>query len=361
MSTMDARTLRRRFAKPRSIGRLALAALAAATLARPAAAAQQPAANDQAPAPGPPAPPDPTATSRREFPGGVVALTDITYSRINGFRPLKLDIYRSAAPSTTPKPLVVWLHGGGWYTGDQRGGGIQTPAYRNWPAVLASLAGRGYVVASITYRFTSEAKYPAQVQDAKEAVRWLKANAAAYGIDPNRVVAWGASAGGHIAALLGTTCNVAELERTPARAGAPSSCVQGVVDFYGPIDFKNEASQRLPGGVDHDDPNSSASIYLGCPIQSCPADRLRLSNPIAYVDRADPPFLIVHGTADLRVPPKQSQALYDALQKSGVRSELVMVPNVDHIFAGATDAQGKEILDKVFGFIDATTGVAPAG
>jgi acetyl esterase/lipase len=285
---------------------------------------------------------------------------DITYSRIEGYRPLKLDLYMSKAKAAAPKPLVIWLHGGGWNAGDQRGGAIATPAYRNWPNWLAVLAGRGYVVAGVSYRFSSEAHYPAQIQDVKAAVRWLRANAATYGIDPNRVVVWGASAGGQLAAVLGTSCGVPELEGTPVRGAETSSCVQGVVDFYGPTDFKVEDSQRLPGSMTHDEPTSANSRYLGCAVQSCPPEQLRLENPISFVDKSDPPFLIMQGDADTLVPPKQSQILYDALQKAGVKSELVMVHGVNHIFRGASDAQGKEIYDKVMAFLDATTGVKPA-
>jgi acetyl esterase/lipase len=134
-----------------------------------------------------------------------------------------------------------------------------------------------------------------------------------------------------------------------------------VVDFYGPTDFKQEDSQRISEDALRSDPaDSSASMYLGCAIQTCPAGQLRLSNPIAFVDRSDPPFLIVHGDADKRVPPKQSQILQDALVGAGVKSELVWVPGTDHIFAGATDAKGKEILDKVYAWLDAVTGVKPA-
>lgn len=342
------------------LGRLVLGVSVAAMLGG-AALAQQPPGSGQAPAgPVAPAAPDPASTPRRAFPGGVVGLMDITYSRLNGFRPLKLDIYK-AETASAPRPLVVWLHGGGWAVGDQRGGGIQAPAYRNWPAVMAGLAARGYVVAAVSYRFTSEAKYPAQIEDVKAAVRWLRANAATYGIDPNRVVVWGASAGGQLAEVLGTSCNVAELEGPKMRGAEGSSCVQGVVDFYGPTDFSQAEAQKIPGPPSvFGDIVLTAGEYLGCEVKSCPADKLRLSNPIAFVDRSDPPFLIVHGTTDTTVPPGQSRILFDALQKAGVKSELMMVPGVAHVFQGADDALGKTILDKVYAFLDATTGVTPA-
>jgi acetyl esterase/lipase len=332
----------------------ALAALAGGALAQPPGAPR----GGQG---GPAAPPVPDLASapHRDFPGGVRALTDVTYATNRGFRPLKLDLYLPP-DRARPRPLVLWVHGGGWAQGDQRGGGIATPAYQDWPPVLATLAGRGYVVAAVTYRLSGEAKFPAAIHDVKASVRWLRANAAAFGIDPSRVVVWGGSAGGQLAALLGTSCNVAELEGTPVRGAEASSCVQGVVDFYGPTDFSQMDAQLIPGGQQHGTPTSAESAYLGCTLPQCPPDKVRLANPIAFVDRSDPPFLIMHGDADTAVPPKQSQILYDALKAQGVKAELEFVPGANHIFAGATDAQGKMILDKVFAFIDQTTGTRPA-
>ncbi|HTI67036.1 MAG TPA: alpha/beta hydrolase [Caulobacteraceae bacterium] len=341
---------------PTLFARLALGGCVAA-LVLGGASAQAPGPGGPGGPPAAPAAPDPATFPHRDYPGGVVGLQDITFATNRGFRPLKLDLYLPANRQP-PKALVLWIHGGGWSQGDPRGGGIQAPAYRDWPKVLASLAGRGYVVAGISYRLSGEARFPAAIFDVKAAVRWLRANAATYGIDPARVVVWGGSAGGQLAALLGTSCNVVELEGTPVRGAQASSCVQGVVDFYGPTDFRQMDAQRLPNtdSASHDAPTSGESVYLGCPLPQCPPEQLRLANPIAFVDRTDPPFLIMHGDADTAVPPKQSQILYDALKAAGVKAELLYVPGVNHIFAGATDAQGAMILDKVFAFLDATTG-----
>jgi acetyl esterase/lipase len=174
------------------------------------------------------------------------------------------------------------------------------------------------------------------------------------------VVVWGGSAGGQLAALMGTSCNVAELEGTPVRGAEASSCVQGVVDFYGPTDFSKAESEKLPGKSLFGDIGPTAGLYLDCNIATCPADKIRLANPIAFVDKSDPPFLIMHGDADTTVPPKQSQILYDALKQAGVKAELVYVPKTNHVFSGATPEQGKEVIDKTFAWLDATTGVHPA-
>ncbi len=308
----------------------------------------------------PPAP-DPATYPVRRFDGGVVALNDVTYASQRGYRPLKLDLYLNPA-RTAPKALVIWLHGGAWIGGDQRGPGIAAPPFQNWPVVLASLAARGYVVAGVSYRLSGEAQFPSQIHDVKAAVRWLRANATTYGADPNRFVVWGGSAGGHLAALLGVSCNVPELEGTPVLGAETSSCVQGVVDFYAPIDFLQLDASRPAGSTAplHSAATSAESRYLGCALLECKPAAVRLSNPIAFLDKADPPFLIMHGDADTTVPPQQSQLLHDALTAKGVKSELVPVPGLPHVFVGASEAQGRGILDKVFAFIDTTTGTTPA-
>lgn len=174
------------------------------------------------------------------FPAGVVGLPDLMYQTIPGYRPMKLDLYTPATPGL--KPLVIYVHGGGWTGGTQRLAGT----FDSWPDILARLAARGYVVASVSYRLSGEARFPAAIQDVKASIRWLRANAAKYGIDPNRVLLWGGSAGGQLVALAGTSCGVATLSPLPnegaveagtVRGGTASDCVQGVVDFYGISDL----------------------------------------------------------------------------------------------------------------------------
>src|SRR5579859_1700208 len=140
-----------------------------------------------------------------DFPGGVVGIPDLVYANIPGFRPLHLDLYRPGPARTpAPRPFVVYVHGGGWMTGHTR----QSGAFSNWPEVLASLAARGYVVASVEYRLSGEARFPAAIQDVKAAIRWLRAHAAEYGIDKQHGLIWGASAGGKLASLTDTSCGV---------------------------------------------------------------------------------------------------------------------------------------------------------
>jgi acetyl esterase/lipase len=233
---------------------------------------------------------------------------------------------------------VVFIHGGAWRSKTSRDGGV----FRDFPAVLASVAAHNYVVASVNYRFSGEARFPAPVQDVALAIRWLRANAARYNIDTNKFVAWGSSAGGQIAAVLGTACGVATFE-PPGPAG-PSTCVQGVIDWYGLVDLESS-------------PKDYVSTYLGCEPTQCPAGWARSASPYPYIGAGNPPFLIQHGAADTTVPPDQSKRLYEALHAAGVPAELVIYPGVAHGFAkvpggGPDDAVNKQAMDKVFEYLN---------
>jgi acetyl esterase/lipase len=226
-------------------------------------------------------------------------------------RPLRLDLYLPAG--TPPFPVVVWVHGGGWQSGDKR----LTPTH---PALRQR--GRGYAVASVEYRLSGEAVFPAQIQDCKAALRWLRANSATYGLDPGRVAAWGSSAGGHLVALLGTSSGVPALADPAQGHASQPDAVQAVVDWYGPTDFL-----QMPGN--HHATTSPESRLLGCDIDDCP-DRVALASPLAYVDPSDPPFLIQHGSQDGTVDPNQSALLHAALLAAGVPSTHVVIEGAGH-------------------------------
>ena len=215
-----------------------------------------------------------------------------------------LDLYIPEGDG--PFPVLVGIHGGGFMFGDKSDGTGLAGA----DALLAA----GYAIASINYRLSGEAQYPAQIHDAKAAVRFLRANAEEYNLDPERVGAWGASAGGNLAALLGTTCGEADLEGAELGNADQSSCVQAVVDWFGPIDFlaldEQFAGTSCP--QNHNDANSPESKLVGAPIQTVP-DLVATTNPMNYIDAADAPFLIQHGSADCNIPPVQGQKLADAL------------------------------------------------
>ncbi|WP_129774778.1 alpha/beta hydrolase [Peristeroidobacter soli] len=286
------------------------------------------------------------------FGSDVESHPDVIYSTQPGFRPLRLDIYRQVAPKG-PRPLVVYIHGGGWISGHTRHSG----AFANWPAVLASLARKGYVVVSVEYRLSSEAKFPAAIQDVKNAIKWLRANAAKYSVDPQKTVVWGGSAGGQLAALAATTCGVEALEPETGdkSVASQSDCVQGLVAWYGVFDFN--AIPPPPPGVD--DAVSAAGKYLGCAPAQC-ADKVALASPISHIDAKDPPTLLIHGEMDKVVAVGQSRSFDAALRAKGVASELVVIPAVDHSFIGgspeATRQASLQALAKTFEFIDAVLG-----
>ena len=266
--------------------------------------------------------------------GTYTSIYDIEYAAPTGFS-LKLDLHIPDDPG--PHPAILWLHTGAWISGDKSGG----PALRQ--------ARRGYAVASVQYRFAPNSIFPAQLEDAKAAVRWLRANATRYNLDPDRIGVFGASAGGHLAALLGTTGDVAELEGLVHGNGGYSSRVRAVVDYYGPTDLLQLAAQSLP--CTFLDPNASfapPSLLIGCPIQSCP-DRTALSNPIRYISPDDPPFLIVHGTEDCLVPWQQSQLLFDALRGAGGDVTLQIIPGAQH---GGSEFDEQSIKQLVSDFLD---------
>jgi len=260
----------------------------------------------------------------------MTVLRDIEYVP-GGHERQKLDLYLPReAPAGTQRPLIVWVHGGAWLGGSKDG----CPARR--------FVGRGYAVASVNYRLSQHAVFPAQIQDCKAAIRWLRAHAGAYGYDPNHIGVWGSSAGGHLVALLGTTGDVKESDVGP-NAGV-SSRVQAVCDFFGPTDFAKMSS--FPSTMQHDAADSPESKLVGGPIQEN-HDKVQRANPITYVTRDDPPFLIVHGDKDPLVPHNQSEILRAALQKAGVDTRFYTVQGGGH--GGFKDPQ-VDIL--VAGFFD---------
>lgn len=248
---------------------------------------------------------------------GVKVDQNLLYARAGG-KDLLLDIYRPEKQEGLI-PTVVWIHGGAFRTGNKDD--AQT-------ASVTWLATRGYAVVAINYRLSFEALFPAQIQDCKAAVRWLRANANAYRLDPNRIGAWGASAGGHLAAMLGTSGGVQELEGDLGNQ-QESSRVQAVADFFGPTDFLKMDAAALPGGQKHDPADSPESQLVGGPIQENKAKVAR-ANPITFVTRNAPPFLILHGDQDPLVPVNQSELLYDALKRAGVNVTFHKIVGAGH-------------------------------
>lgn len=253
------------------------------------------------------------------FPGGVVGLRDLVYLQIPGYRPLRLDMYLPADRST-PHPMVMYIHGGGWQNGHSR----QSGAFDNWPATLAMIASRGYVVTSVNYRLGGEARFPAGIQDVKAALRWLRAHAGEYGIDKEKFLVWGASAGGHLAALAGTSCGAAELEpvKLPDNLAAESDCVQATIGWYGIYDLGTMGEGGGPGG------------YF--------AGQLSEASPITYVDESDGAFLLIHGSEDPVIDYQQAIDFNDLLISNNVRSSVHIIPDVAHSYIGESAEKTRE-------------------
>ncbi|HET9510771.1 MAG TPA: alpha/beta hydrolase [Sphingomonas sp.] len=276
------------------------------------------------------------------FPGGVKAYRDVVYQTIPGYRPQIVDIYVPA--SRGPHPLILYIHGGGWVGGHTRHSG----ALADFPKVLASLAAEGFVVASLEYRLSGEARFPAQLQDSNAALRFLRSKAGDYGIDPTRVGVWGGSAGGHLAALTAVTCRNTGLDP----AATADGCVQAAVTWYGVYDFSGMTAAL--------DGNAAGSKLLGCD-GPCPADKIAAVSPVTYIDAKDPPFLLIHGDDDKVVPVAQSRLGEAALRKAGVRVESIYIPGVDHSFIGKTPAETRaatlKATNATFDFFHKTLGV----
>ena len=314
---------------------------------------------------------------RTSFSNGAIGLPDLVYAQPAGFRPLTLDVYLPPAGTRSPAggfPLVLHVHGGGWVGGHSRHAG----AIADFPGVLATLAAKGYIVASLNYRLSGEAPFPAAEKDVKTAIRWLRARAERYRMDPARAVVWGGSAGGHLAGLAAVSCKAEALDPiAPVAKGAIdgegrpappdplaplagiSDCVQGAVTWYGVFDFASIADQsRQTGSM-----GGAPRPFLGCrPEGDCGA-QIRVASPVTYVDRTDPPFLIIAGKSDRTVPYLQSVEMAERLKAAGVPADLILIPDVDHSFIGktpeATRAATLQALSSTFDFIDRTVGLHP--
>jgi acetyl esterase/lipase len=247
--------------------------------------------------------------------------------------------------ATSPTPLVIWIHGGGWKSGSR------LPV----PARAANLCGRGYAVASVDYRLMPNAVWPAQLHDVKGAVRWLRANASTYNLDPQRFGAWGESAGGHLTAMLATSGGVPsvtignetfDLEGTVGGNLGVSSRLQAAVDWYGATDFLQ--MRFYPATVNHDGAGSDEGRFIGGSVQDFP-ERTATANPITYVTPDDPPFLVMHGTLDKLIPFNQSELLADALNAAGVRVDFRPVAGAGH---GGSPFTLSSLNPAVYAFLD---------
>ena len=264
---------------------------------------------------------------------------DVVFATVEG-RDLHMDLIYPKQPPATPMPVVVWVHGGAWRAGSHKGAGQ-----------LVGLARQGYFCASIEYRLTQVAIFPAQIFDCKGALRYLRAHAQEYRLNPDKIGVWGGSAGGHLVALLGTSGGVQELEGDVGGNLDQSSAVQCVVDFFGPSDMTTMIADR--GArilVDEKTGLTPEEALIGGKTEEH-LDAAKAASPVTYVDRDDPPFLIVHGEVDKTVPIAQSEKLAKLLGEAGVDCTFVRVKNGGHGFRGDCDPTPQQINQTVLEFL----------
>lgn len=275
-------------------------------------------------------------SAQGRVPEGVEAIRDVEYGVAKDVS-LKLDIFRPKEAPEGLMPAVVWIHGGGWRQGD-----------KNNASNAIAAAKRGFFAVSINYRLSGEAAFPAAIEDCKGAVRWVRANAKAYGVDPERIGVWGSSAGGHLALLVGSADDTAGLEGKSGYA-RESSRVQAVCSWFGPSDFSK-------AGTVARDP---VALFLGGTQEEKPEEYKRAS-PVTHVSKDDPPVLMVHGDQDTTVKLEQSEIMLKALRDAGVPAELIVVKNAGHSWkpAGGEPEPGTdEILEKSLKFLEEKLGV----
>ncbi|WP_276481076.1 alpha/beta hydrolase [Paraflavitalea pollutisoli] len=270
---------------------------------------------------------------RQYFPTGTIIHPNINYAG-DTFQKHLLDIYlpANAGPST---PLVVWVHGGGWMVNDK---------YADMSYMRKTIAGildSGYALASIDYRFSTTAIFPAQIQDCNLALEWLYKNAATYKLNKNRIALMGFSAGGHLASLQALSLNN-KVNTFYANGTKPSFGISCVVDFYGPSDLI--AIGTTPAALDD---KNALTLLLGARAIDRP-DLARVASPATYVDKNDPPFLIIQGEKDDQVPNTQAVILNSWLKLHGVPTELIMVAGAPH-YGVMFDAD--DIRAKIFSFL----------
>ena len=262
-------------------------------------------------------------------------INDIQYATVGG-HVLLLDLYLPAVEDGAQKPLVVWVHGGAWRSGSKN----RMP--------LKFLVDAGYAVASIDYRLSPVAKFPAQIHDCKAAIRFLRFNAKKYGYSGERIGIAGSSAGGHLVAEIGVTNGHEELEGNVGDHANQSSSVQAIADYYGPTNFETILKQSTPHGLSVRAP--ALDLLLGGGPEAKP-ELARLASPVFHVDKNDPPLLLVHGDQDPQVPINQSHELHGKYEELGLDVTFNVVHGGEHGGKQFFDDSRRKLL---LGFFDRT-------
>ena len=265
---------------------------------------------------------------------GITVLSDIQYVEVDG-AVLRLNAVLPAESALKPYPMVVYFHGGAWRTGNRRSG----------MRYLLPLARAGYACFSVDYRLTHQARFPAQIYDCKSAVRWVRAHAAEFNGDPDRIAVMGSSAGGLLALLAGLSNGAAELEGEVGDCLDTSSDVQMIVNWFGPSDL------RTPDEVlDNWEKLIMRELLGGLPSEV--PDLAAMASPVAFIDAADPPVLIIHGTADETVPVESSRLLYAKLNDANVEVEYIEVEGGGHCNFRFTSPNQDELVEMMIEFLD---------
>jgi acetyl esterase/lipase len=272
-----------------------------------------------------------SATHAQPSPRATPTVRDIVYATTDSAsRPGHLlDLYLPS-DATHSTPVVIFSSGSAWLANNGRDGA---------PIYAAQLEKLGYAVAGVAVRTSGQTKFPGQLHDVKAAIRFLRANAAKYNLDPNHIGIAGESSGGWLASMAAVTGDVPELEGNLGTTGV-SSAVQAAIAYYPPTDFLQmdrwalrpcdpKAGLRPLGPFCHDGPGSPESMLIGCAIQSC-AELTQRANPVHYISKADPPIMIIHGASDALVPHAQGELFYQALNKACHDAVFISLPVAGH-------------------------------
>jgi len=280
----------------------------------------------------------PLFSAEKSEPIPVKSHIDLVYAK-HGDREMKLDLYvpqKSETEGDGPFPIVVWIHGGGWIAGDKK----------DCLPLNLGYCQKGYAAASLSYRFSDVAPFPAQIEDCKAAIRWLKAHAKQYNIDPNRIGVWGGSAGGHLVCLLGVTGKTKKFDVGDHLD--QTSEIHAVCNYFGPTDMLTVQDGLDPNAEITKAVDGMLTSLLGGPLKE-KTELAKEASPTTYVDRNAAPFLHIHGTVDLLVPVEQAEILHDKLRQANVWSRLFILPRGGH---GGDDFAAPKLLEEIQLFFD---------
>jgi acetyl esterase/lipase len=259
---------------------------------------------------------------------------DIPYAATGNPRH-RLDLYLPKNRISDKLPVIVFFHGGGWMQGNKSDGAGR---------MISFICTGQYAGVSVEYRLSSEAQWPAQLHDCKAAVRWVRANARKYGLDPDRIGVWGRSAGGHLALMLGVSADIRDLDGDIGPYKGVSSKAAAVVNFFGVTDLPALIGEQ--SDIDRTGPFAPEAMLIGGPLLDNP-EKAKAASPITYITADDPPVLTVHGKKDRIVPFDQAVRLDTKLRKSGVASFFIIVKEGGHgDFGTAADDRVKAFFDR---------------